>query len=88
MEGFGQGVMRGADRLRGMLGDFTDSVGGMSIGGVGAGGMPVMVNVNFHGALPTEEQAYRTGQAAGKGVADGFSAQVNQRDIQLAVRMA
>ena len=88
MEGFGKGVQRGAEQLRGMLGDFTNSMGDIGYRGSEAGGMPITVNVGFHGALPTEQQAYETGKAAGKGAGDGFAEQVSQRDIRLGVRMA
>lgn len=79
MTGFAQGLQEGAESLRGMLGDFTGSLKGA------AGGVPVVVNQNFHGSLPTDQQAYDLGKAAGAGVADGMT---SQRDIRLAVRMA
>jgi len=89
MEGFGQGLTKGAQNLRTMLAGFTDSLGGVGISGSGGGGVsPIVVNVGFHGSLPTEQQAYDTGRAAGRGVNDEMASQVNQRNIRLAVRMA
>lgn len=88
MEGFGRGVQRGAEQLRGMLGDFTGSMGGLGVSGGGGGVGGIVVNVGFHGAMPTEQQAYDTGRAAGRGVGDELDAQISQRNIRLAVRMA
>jgi hypothetical protein len=88
MEGFGKGLTQGADGLRNMLGDFTNSIANVGYKGAEAGGMPINVAVNFHGAAPTEQQAYETGVAAGKGVGDGFADQVNQRNTRFAVRVA
>lgn len=88
MEGFGKGLSQGAEQLRSMLGDFTNSIGDVGYRGAEVGGMPINVNVGFHGALPTEKQAYDTGVAAGQGVADGFAEQVSQRNTRLAVRVA
>lgn len=88
MEGFGKGLTQGANQLRDMLGNFTNSIGDVGLRGSEVGGMPINVNVAFHGAVPTEQQAYDTGVAAGKGVADGFGDQVNQRNTRFAVRMA
>lgn len=87
MQGFGKGLTQGADQLRTMLGDFTNSIGDVGYNGAGVG-MPITVNVGFHGAVPTEQQAYDTGRAAGKGVADEMASQISQRNIRLAVRMA
>lgn len=88
MQGFGKGLTQGADQLRSMLGDFTNSIGDVGYTGAAGAGMPISVHVDFHGALPTEQQAYDTGRAAGKGVADEMSSQISQRNIRLAVRMA
>lgn len=88
MEGFGKGLSQGADQLRTMLGDFTNSIGDVGYRGAEVGGMPINVNVDFHGAVPTEQQAYDTGRAAGRGIADEMTTQINQRGIRLAVRMA
>jgi phage-related protein len=85
MGGFQQGLMEGAEQLKGMLGGFTGDIQGAA---GAAGGSPIVVNQAFHGAVPTEDQAYSLGRAAGKGVSDQMAAQESQRNIKLAVRMA
>lgn len=79
MQGFGEGLQQGADQMREMLTSFTGSLAGSA----DPGGGPITVNLGFHGALPTEDQAYNLGRAAGRGVQD----QMTERDVALAVRV-
>lgn len=79
MQGFGEGMREGADQMRDMLAGFTGS-----LSGGGGTGQPVIVNVGFHGnQLPTMQEAYDLGRAAGQGVND----QMSEREAKLAVRV-
>lgn len=78
MHGFGEGLMQGADQVRGMLNDFTGSLTGE------AGGSVFNTNLNFYGQPPTESQARTAGRAA----AEEMNKQVTSTNIRLAYRMA
>lgn len=86
MEGFSEGMMQGAQDLKSMLGTWTGNLA--TAGSDGAALNPMMINMNFYGQQPTEQQAYDLGRAAGKGVSDEMAAQESQRNVRLAVRMA
>lgn len=61
--------------LRSILGSGSDGSGGIVFGANA-------ISVNFHGALPTNQQAYGVGQS----VADGIASVLNRRDTRLAIR--
>jgi hypothetical protein len=84
MEGFGAGIAAGAQDIQAMLGDFTAGLGGIGINQntthvlFGANAL----QVNFRGALPTQNEATATGVAVGAGI----SSQLAARNTRLAVR--
>lgn len=86
MLGFQLGLQSGWGGVVGALGDVTDQIGRFDVGaqaGGGAGG-GINVVVEFHGALPTDDQAYAAGLSAAEGVADGLA----QRRIRTLTRTA
>lgn len=84
MEGLGAGIEDGAGDVMKQLRDFTTGIGGIALQNnnnpvnIGANA----VQVNFQGALPSEEQAMATGQAVGTGMNRMLAA----RNTRLAVR--
>lgn len=84
MEGLGAGIEDGAGDVMKQLRDFTTGIGGIALQNnnnpvnIGANA----VQVNFQGALPSEEQAMATGQAVGTGMNKMLAA----RNTRLAVR--
>jgi phage-related protein len=84
MQGFGQGIAQGAKDVQAMLGDFTNGLGGI---GVNQNSTHILfganaLQVNFRGALPTQDEATATGTAVGAGI----SSQLAARNTRLAVR--
>lgn len=84
MEGFGQGIAEGAGDIKSMLGDFTSDLGGIGVNNTsthilfGANAL----QLNFRGALPTQDEAMATGVAVGAGI----NSQLAARNTRLAVR--
>lgn len=84
MAGFGAGIALGAADIKAMLGDFTSDLGGIGVNNTsnqimfGANAL----QVNFRGALPTQDEAMATGVAVGAGI----SSQLAARNTRLAVR--
>jgi tape measure domain-containing protein len=82
--GIGVGITSGMGDLQGLLSPIVpganQSTRGAGAGLSGAG--PIMVTVNFVGAVPTAAEAHRTGQQAGAGVL----AALRRADVALAVR--
>lgn len=84
MEGFGEGIMAGAMDVKDMLGDFTTGLGGIGVNNTsnhilfGANSL----QLNFRGALPTQDEAMATGVAVGAGI----NSQLAARNTRLAVR--
>jgi phage-related protein len=84
MQGFGEGIASGAKDIQAMLGDFTTGLGGI---GVNQNSTHILfganaLQVNFRGALPTQNEATATGTAVGAGI----SSQLAARNTRLAVR--
>jgi phage-related protein len=84
MQGFGQGIAQGAKDVQAMLGDFTAGLGGI---GLNQNSTHILfganaLQVNFRGALPTQDEATATGTAVGAGI----SSQLAARNTRLAVR--
>jgi hypothetical protein len=84
MAGLGAGIEDGAGDVMKQLRDFTTGIGGISLQN---NNNPInfganAVQVNFQGALPSEEQAMATGQAVGTGMNRMLAA----RNTRLAVR--
>lgn len=80
MEGLNVGIEDGLPNLHRTLGDVTNSIGLSSSANFMGG---INVNLNFHGAVPTEDQARRAGVAAGQGLRDSLA----KRAVRTAVRM-
>lgn len=84
MAGFGAGIAAGAADIRAMLGDFTSDLGGIGVSNTsnqimfGANAL----QINFRGAMPTQDEAMATGVAVGAGI----SSQLAARNTRLAVR--
>lgn len=84
MAGFGEGIAAGASDIRKMLGDFTTGIGDIGVSNTsnhilfGSNAL----QVNFRGALPTQDEAMATGVAVGAGI----SSQLAARNTRLAVR--
>lgn len=84
MEGFGAGIQQGAADIQGLLGDFTSGLGGIGVNSTsnhilfGANSL----QLNFRGALPTQDEAMSTGVAVGAGI----NSQLAARNTRLAVR--
>jgi phage-related protein len=84
MAGFGEGLAAGASDIRKMLGDFTTGIGDIGISNTsnhilfGANAL----QINFRGALPTQDEAMATGVAVGAGI----NSQLAARNTRLAVR--
>lgn len=85
--GVAQGVQAGISGLQGILSPIVPGANaGVSAAAGAAGGLNfggIVVNVNFVGAVPTADEARRTGQAAG----DGIMQAIARRNVGLAVRM-
>jgi hypothetical protein len=84
MEGFGEGIRSGARDVQALLGDFTSGLGGI---GVNQNSTHILfganaLQLNFRGALPTQDEAMATGTAVGAGI----SSQLAARNTRLAVR--
>jgi phage-related protein len=84
MAGFGAGIAAGAADIRAMLGDFTSDLGGIGVNNTSNSIMfgANALQVNFRGALPTQDEAMATGVAVGAGI----SSQLAARNTRLAVR--
>lgn len=78
MGGLEAGIKKGEPSLEDTLGTVTQNIGFT----VGDGGGPVQVNMNFYGATPSEDDAKRLGEAAGRGIQNTL----NKRAVRTAVR--
>lgn len=79
------GVRGGVGSLNSLIDSLIAPVGGGD--GAGVGGVvigPGAIIINFHGAVPTVEEARAVGEAAGAGVADAIA----RRGVRTAARMA